>query len=52
MRVIRAMNGRQAIELHSSQPIDLLLLDIKLPEINGWDVLKKFDKLMIPQSSC
>lgn len=41
MRVIRAMNGRQAIELHSSQPIDLLLLDIKLPEINGWDVLKK-----------
>ena len=41
MRVIRAMNGKQAIEIHASQHIDLLLLDIKLPEINGWDVLKK-----------
>ncbi|MEG0341622.1 MAG: efflux system response regulator transcription factor AdeR [Acinetobacter sp.] len=41
MRVIRAMNGKQAIEIHASQPIDLLLLDIKLPEVNGWDVLKK-----------
>ncbi|MDO7441726.1 efflux system response regulator transcription factor AdeR [Acinetobacter baumannii] len=41
MRVIRAMNGKQAIEIHASQPIDLILLDIKLPEINGWEVLSK-----------
>ncbi|MFC1397929.1 efflux system response regulator transcription factor AdeR [Acinetobacter lactucae] len=41
MVVIRAMNGKQAIELHSSQPIDLILLDIKLPELNGWEVLNK-----------
>ncbi|KAF1028271.1 MAG: Transcriptional regulatory protein SrrA [Acinetobacter bereziniae] len=41
MRVIRAMNGRQAIEIHNAQPIDLILLDIKLPEMNGWEVLSK-----------
>ncbi|NUF15863.1 efflux system response regulator transcription factor AdeR [Acinetobacter lactucae] len=41
MRVIRAMNGKQAIEIHASQPIDLILLDIKLPELNGWEVLSK-----------
>ncbi|OBY75608.1 efflux system response regulator transcription factor AdeR [Acinetobacter gyllenbergii] len=41
MRVIRAMNGKQAIETHTAQPIDLILLDIKLPELNGWDVLNK-----------
>ncbi|MFB6405627.1 efflux system response regulator transcription factor AdeR [Acinetobacter baumannii] len=41
MRVIRAMNGEQAIEIHASQPIDLILLDIKLPELNGWEVLSK-----------
>lgn len=41
MHVLRAMNGQQAIELHASQSIDLLLLDIKLPRLNGWDVLSK-----------
>ncbi|NUF99834.1 efflux system response regulator transcription factor AdeR [Acinetobacter oleivorans] len=41
MRIIRAMNGKQAIEIHASQPIDLILLDIKLPELNGWEVLSK-----------
>ncbi|MCU4504447.1 efflux system response regulator transcription factor AdeR [Acinetobacter sp. WU_MDCI_Abxe161] len=41
MRVIRAMNGKQAIEIHASQLIDLILLDIKLPELNGWEVLSK-----------
>lgn len=41
MRVIRAMNGKQAIEINATQSIDLILLDIKLPELNGWEVLKK-----------
>ncbi|MBC9228236.1 efflux system response regulator transcription factor AdeR [bacterium SPL81] len=41
MRVIRAMNGKQAIEIHAAQAIDLILLDIKLPELNGWEVLSK-----------
>ncbi|MEB3792422.1 efflux system response regulator transcription factor AdeR [Acinetobacter sp. IK40] len=41
MHVLRAMNGKQAIEIHASQPIDLILLDIKLPELNGWEVLSK-----------
>ena len=41
MRVIRAMNGKQAIEIHTAQSVDLILLDIKLPELNGWEVLSK-----------
>lgn len=41
MRVIRAMNGKQAIEIHTTQRVDLILLDIKLPELNGWEVLKR-----------
>lgn len=41
MRVLRAMNGKQALEILAVQSIDLLLLDIKLPEMNGWDVLKR-----------
>lgn len=41
MHVIRAMNGKQAIEIHATQVIDLIVLDIKLPELNGWEVLGK-----------
>lgn len=41
MRVIRAMNGKQAIEINATQSINLILLDIKLPELNGWEVLKR-----------
>ncbi|MEB6479224.1 efflux system response regulator transcription factor AdeR [Acinetobacter vivianii] len=41
MQVLRAMNGKQAIEIHAAQSIDLILLDIKLPELNGWEVLSK-----------
>ncbi|WP_312048997.1 efflux system response regulator transcription factor AdeR [Acinetobacter courvalinii] len=41
MQVLRAMNGKQAIEIHASHPVDLILLDIKLPELNGWEVLSK-----------
>lgn len=36
----RASNGRQAIAAINAQLPDLLLLDISLPDINGWDVLK------------
>jgi two-component system response regulator AdeR len=41
MRVVRAMNGKQAIEIHAAQPIDLVILDIKMPELSGWEVLNK-----------
>ncbi len=41
MRVVRAMNGKQAIEIHATQPIDLVILDIKMPELSGWEVLNK-----------
>ncbi|MGV2453801.1 efflux system response regulator transcription factor AdeR [Acinetobacter seifertii] len=41
MRVVRAMNGKQAIEIHATQAIDLVILDIKMPELSGWEVLNK-----------
>lgn len=41
MRVLRAMNGKQALEIHANTHIDLILLDIKLPEMNGWEILTK-----------
>lgn len=38
-QVVRATNGQQAIEIHAKQHIDLVILDVKLPILNGWEVL-------------
>jgi two-component system alkaline phosphatase synthesis response regulator PhoP len=39
--VITALNGREAIEQAAKNKPDLMLLDIMMPEINGFDVCKK-----------
>lgn len=40
MKVIRVMDGQQALECIKTHHIDLILLDIKLPKLNGWDILQ------------
>jgi putative two-component system response regulator len=40
-RVVSAENGRQALELLARDPIDLILLDIMMPEMNGNEVLQR-----------
>ena len=40
--VFLAETGEKAIEIFSENSIDLILLDIILPDINGIDLLKKF----------
>jgi phosphoserine phosphatase RsbU/P len=39
-----AENGRQALEMLRAQPFDMILLDIEMPEMNGYQVL---DEIMI-----
>jgi len=39
-RVDFAENGRQALEKLASQPFDLMLLDIQMPEMDGYQVLE------------
>jgi adenylate cyclase len=36
-----AENGRQALKMLHSRPFDLVLLDIEMPEMNGYQVLEK-----------
>ena len=35
MEVIGAQNGREAAEILMTQPVDLLLTDLWMPEMNG-----------------
>lgn len=39
-RVVMATNGREAIERLAAQPFDLVLLDILMPELSGYEVLE------------
>lgn len=39
--VLEASNGREAIELLKSKPIDVILMDIRMPELNGIDATSK-----------
>jgi adenylate cyclase len=39
--VATAANGREALELLQAKPIDLVLLDIMMPDMNGYEVLER-----------
>ncbi len=39
-QVASAVNGREAMEMLRSEPFDLILLDIEMPEMNGFQVLE------------
>ena len=39
--VYEAKDVQQAVERLQTQPFDLIVLDIKLPDLTGWDLLAK-----------
>lgn len=38
-RTVRALDGRTAVDLHLALKPDLMLLDVNMPRMNGWEVL-------------
>jgi CheY-like chemotaxis protein len=45
-----AENGRRALEMVRAEPFDLVLLDIMMPEMDGYQVLSEM--MIIPTKSC
>lgn len=45
-RVLGAQDGAEAVALHRrhSNEIDLVVLDLRLPKLNGWDALQEMKK--------
>lgn len=44
-KVLEAKTGREALEVIKENPVDLLLLDIKMPDMHGLKVLDELKKL-------
>ncbi len=42
--IVSALNGREAIELIESRNIDLILLDMVMPVMDGYEFMKVFSK--------
>lgn len=41
LKTMHAVNGQRALEMLAEQSPDLMLLDIGLPGMNGWEVLER-----------
>lgn len=46
--VHHAKSGAEALELIPKMNVDVLILDITLPDMHGWDVLKELSALKVP----
>lgn len=42
--VLTAANGREALDLIDSNPVDLLILDLMMPDMDGYEVIKNAPK--------
>lgn len=40
-KIFEAKNGKEALNIYSEEKIDLVILDIMMPELNGFEVCKK-----------
>lgn len=43
--IMEAQNGKQAVELMAQHPFDLVLMDVQMPEMNGYDATKAIRQL-------
>ena len=43
-KILKALNGRQALDLMAAEEIDIVILDIVMPEVDGFEVLETMKK--------
>lgn len=36
IKILHAENGKEAVEMFKKQPVDIILMDLKMPELDGF----------------
>ncbi|RME03153.1 MAG: sigma-54-dependent Fis family transcriptional regulator [Planctomycetota bacterium] len=47
-QLLEAENGKHVLEIVQNQPVDLVFLDINMPEMDGFEVLEKLQQIHSP----
>lgn len=47
-RILEAGDGREALELLRAEAVDLVLLDMMMPVLDGWELLRAIDVTTAP----
>jgi CheY-like chemotaxis protein len=50
--VVHAKNGLEAIEFCKNNKVDLILMDIKMPELNGLDATRRIKQMLPSVNYC
>jgi signal transduction histidine kinase/CheY-like chemotaxis protein len=45
LNVLLARNGKEAVDIAIKQPVDLILMDVNLPDFNGYEAITQIKKL-------
>jgi CheY-like chemotaxis protein len=51
-RVTDAANGREAVGLFDSMRFDLVLMDLRMPGMSGWETAKRLREIESPRGRC
>ncbi len=48
----QAFNGLDGLKIAEAEPVDLVLLDINLPDIDGYEVTRRLRASSLPNAAC
>ena len=46
-RVVAARNGKEGLDLVQTQPVDLIIIDVLLPDVRGTEVFEQIVELLV-----